>query len=305
MAVGPLEPQFYAELRAAARARPTTACPAQLRRRGAGPELRARCCRRASPPAPGTSGPPSSTGTDACVAPVLSLGEAPAHPHLAARGTFVEQHGVTQPAPAPRFSATPAAARRHRRRCRGEHTKDVLADWDAGDADALLAAGVVRGERGWRRGMRLGTHAAVRRRPAKVVDEVVPAGRPPGSTSLWVAEAYGFDAPTIMGYLAARTERVQIGSAILPIYSRTPALLAQTAAGLDAVSGGRAILGLGASGPQVIEGWHGVRLRPAARPHPRDHRDLPAGVAARAARARRASTRCRCRRSRAPASASR
>ncbi|MEU8656171.1 LLM class F420-dependent oxidoreductase [Actinoplanes philippinensis] len=79
-----------------------------------------------------------------------------------------------------------------------------------------------------------------------------------GLDVLWVAEAYGFDAPTIMGYLAAKTERVQIGSAILPIYSRTPALLAQTAAGLDAMSGGRAILGLGASGPQVIEGWHGV-----------------------------------------------
>lgn len=79
-----------------------------------------------------------------------------------------------------------------------------------------------------------------------------------GLDIVWVAEAYGFDAPTLMGYLAARTERLQIGSGILPIYSRTPALLAQTAAGLDHVSNGRAILGLGASGPQVIEGWHGV-----------------------------------------------
>ena len=83
---------------------------------------------------------------------------------------------------------------------------------------------------------------------------------------VWVAEAYGFDSPTIMGYLAAKTSRVQIGSAILPIYSRTPALLAQTAAGLDAVSGGRAILGLGASGPQVVEGWHGIEYdRPLGR----------------------------------------
>jgi F420-dependent oxidoreductase-like protein len=73
-----------------------------------------------------------------------------------------------------------------------------------------------------------------------------------------VAEAYGFDSPTLMGYLAAKTERVQIGSAILNIYSRTPALIAQTVAGLDNVSGGRAILGIGASGPQVVEGWHGV-----------------------------------------------
>lgn len=79
-----------------------------------------------------------------------------------------------------------------------------------------------------------------------------------GLDIVWVAEAYGFDAPTLMGYIAARTERVQIGSGILPIYSRTPALLAQTAAGLDAISEGRAILGLGSSGPQVIEGWHGV-----------------------------------------------
>lgn len=58
-----------------------------------------------------------------------------------------------------------------------------------------------------------------------------------GLDVVWVSEAYGFDAPTIMGYLAAKTTRLQIGSAILPIYSRTPALLAQTAAGLDAISG--------------------------------------------------------------------
>ena len=87
-----------------------------------------------------------------------------------------------------------------------------------------------------------------------------------GLDVLWVSEAYGFDAVSIMGYLAAKTERVQIGSAILPIYSRTPALLAQTAAGLDAMSAGRTILGIGASGPQVIEGWHGVAYdRPLAR----------------------------------------
>jgi F420-dependent oxidoreductase-like protein len=84
-----------------------------------------------------------------------------------------------------------------------------------------------------------------------------------GLDVVWVAEAYGFDSPTLMGYLAARTERVQIGSAILNIFSRTPGTLLQTAAGLDNVSGGRAILGLGASGPQVIEGWHGV---PYAKP---------------------------------------
>lgn len=79
-----------------------------------------------------------------------------------------------------------------------------------------------------------------------------------GLDTVWVAEAYGFDSPTLMGYLAAKTETIEIGSAILNIYSRTPGALLQTAAGLDNVSGGRAILGLGASGPQVIEGFHGV-----------------------------------------------
>ncbi|MST34445.1 LLM class F420-dependent oxidoreductase [Acidimicrobiaceae bacterium USS-CC1] len=79
-----------------------------------------------------------------------------------------------------------------------------------------------------------------------------------GLDLVWVAEAYGFDGPSFMGFLAARTERVQIASGILPIYSRTPTLIAMTAAGLDALSDGRFQLGLGASGPQVIEGWHGV-----------------------------------------------
>jgi F420-dependent oxidoreductase-like protein len=79
-----------------------------------------------------------------------------------------------------------------------------------------------------------------------------------GLDTVWVAEAYGFDSPTLMGYLAAKTETIEIGAAILNIYSRTPGALLQTAAGLDNVSGGRAILGLGASGPQVIEGWHAV-----------------------------------------------
>ena len=90
-----------------------------------------------------------------------------------------------------------------------------------------------------------------------IVDEVRDLERA-GLDVLFVPEAYGFDAPTMMGYLAANTKTVQIASGILPIYSRTPTLLAMTAAGLDNLSGGRAMLGLGASGPQVIEGWHGV-----------------------------------------------
>ncbi len=79
-----------------------------------------------------------------------------------------------------------------------------------------------------------------------------------GLDIVWVAEAYGFDATSFMGYLAAKTETVQIGSGILPIYTRTPSLLAMTAAGVDAMTDGRCILGLGASGPQVIEGFHGL-----------------------------------------------
>ncbi len=87
-----------------------------------------------------------------------------------------------------------------------------------------------------------------------------------GLDVVWVAEAYGYDAPSLMGYLAAKTERVEIGAAILPIYSRTPTLIAMTAAGVDALSGGRCVLGLGASGPQVIEGFHGVAYdRPLTR----------------------------------------
>jgi F420-dependent oxidoreductase-like protein len=79
-----------------------------------------------------------------------------------------------------------------------------------------------------------------------------------GIDVLWVGEAYGFDAVSMLGLLAGRTSTVQLGSAILPVFSRSPALTAMTAAGLDFVSSGRFILGLGASGPQVVRGWHGV-----------------------------------------------
>ncbi|MHB2028025.1 MAG: LLM class F420-dependent oxidoreductase [Acidimicrobiales bacterium] len=79
-----------------------------------------------------------------------------------------------------------------------------------------------------------------------------------GLDLVWVAEAYGFDSPSLMGYLAALTQQVEIGAAILPIYTRTPTLIAMTGAGIDALCDGRFHLGLGASGPQVIEGFHGV-----------------------------------------------
>jgi F420-dependent oxidoreductase-like protein len=79
-----------------------------------------------------------------------------------------------------------------------------------------------------------------------------------GLDIVFVAEAYSFDAVSQMGYIAAKTERLQIASGILQIYTRTPTLMAMTAAGLDFVSDGRFTLGIGASGPQVIEGFHGV-----------------------------------------------
>lgn len=115
--------------------------------------------------------------------------------------------------------------------------------------------------------MKLSTFLQYDGNPRAAADTVAAYERA-GLDAVWVAEAYGFDSPTLMGYLAAKTERIQIGSAILNIYSRTPGALLQTAAGLDNVSGGRAILGLGASGPQVIEGFHGVPYRkPLARTH--------------------------------------
>ncbi|APE38234.1 LLM class F420-dependent oxidoreductase [Nocardia mangyaensis] len=79
-----------------------------------------------------------------------------------------------------------------------------------------------------------------------------------GLDIVFVPEAYSFDAVSALGFLAARTERVQLASGILQLYTRTPSLTAMTAAGLDFVSDGRFILGIGASGPQVIEGFHGV-----------------------------------------------
>jgi F420-dependent oxidoreductase-like protein len=92
---------------------------------------------------------------------------------------------------------------------------------------------------------------------AETVEELADFERA-GIDIVFVPEAYSFDAVSQLGFIAAKTERMQIASGILPLYSRTPALLAMTAAGLDFVSGGRFTLGLGASGPQVIEGWHGV-----------------------------------------------
>ncbi len=79
-----------------------------------------------------------------------------------------------------------------------------------------------------------------------------------GYDSVWVPEAWGIDAVSVLGALAVKTERIRLGTGILNVFSRTPALLGQTAATLDAISGGRFILGLGTSGPQVVAGWHGL-----------------------------------------------
>jgi F420-dependent oxidoreductase-like protein len=78
-----------------------------------------------------------------------------------------------------------------------------------------------------------------------------------GFDSVWAAEAWGTDAVSVLAWLAGRTERIKLGSAIMQIPGRTPANTAMTAATLDLLSGGRFLLGLGTSGPQVVEGWHG------------------------------------------------
>src|SRR5580700_9976613 len=92
---------------------------------------------------------------------------------------------------------------------------------------------------------------------AETVEELADYERA-GLDIVFVPEAYSYDAVSQLGYIAAKTSRLQLASGILQLYSRTPALTAMTAAGLDYVSNGRFNLGIGASGPQVIEGWHGV-----------------------------------------------
>ena len=86
-----------------------------------------------------------------------------------------------------------------------------------------------------------------------------------GYDAVWVAEAYGWDAFTICTQLAVATERIRIGTGIVNVFSRSPALIAQTAGSLDLISNGRFILGLGTSGHQVVEGWHGVKFERGVR----------------------------------------
>src|SRR3954469_15437844 len=90
--------------------------------------------------------------------------------------------------------------------------------------------------------------------------EVVKEAESAGYDSVWAAEAYGSDTATVLAWIAGQTDRIRIGSAILQIPGRTPAMTAMTAATLDHLSNGRMILGIGSSGPQVAEGWHGQRF---------------------------------------------
>lgn len=105
--------------------------------------------------------------------------------------------------------------------------------------------------------MKLGTTVGMRNDPAAFAAWARDL-ESAGIDYFWTGEAYTADAVSTMGFLAAVTERAQIGTSILPIYTRTPTLIAMTAVGVDKLSGGRCVLGLGASGPQVIEGFHGV-----------------------------------------------
>jgi F420-dependent oxidoreductase-like protein len=87
-----------------------------------------------------------------------------------------------------------------------------------------------------------------------------------GYSVVWAAEAYGSDSPSMLAWMAGQTERIDLGAAVMQIPARTPAATAMTAATIDTLSGGRFRLGLGVSGPQVSEGWHGVRFgKPLAR----------------------------------------
>jgi len=90
--------------------------------------------------------------------------------------------------------------------------------------------------------------------------EMVTAAEEAGYDSVWSAEAYGSDAATVLGWMAGKTSRIRLGSGIFQMPARSPAMTAMTAATLDNISNGRMILGIGSSGPQVAEGWHGQRF---------------------------------------------
>ena len=114
--------------------------------------------------------------------------------------------------------------------------------------------------------MKLGINIGYSGAQLRVPVDLIQAVERLGYDSVWTAEAYGSDAVTPLAYIAALTSRIKLGTGIMQIPGRTPAMAAMTMATLDALSGGRALVGLGLSGPQVIEGWHGVPYgKPAAR----------------------------------------
>src|SRR5271157_591212 len=106
--------------------------------------------------------------------------------------------------------------------------------------------------------MRLGLTAGYSGSQMSVNFDLVLEAERLGFDSIWTAEAYGSDAVTPLAWIGARTTKIRLGTAIMQMPARTPAMAAMTAMTLDQLSGGRFILGLGPSGPQVIEGWHGV-----------------------------------------------
>ncbi len=115
-----------------------------------------------------------------------------------------------------------------------------------------------------RLGLNLGYHSAWTTPPDQL--SLAREAERLGFSVVWAAEAYSSDAPSVLAWIAGQTERIDLGTAVMQIPARSPAMTAMTAASLDTLSGGRFRLGLGVSGPQVSEGWHGVRFaRPLAR----------------------------------------
>ncbi len=106
--------------------------------------------------------------------------------------------------------------------------------------------------------MRLGLTTGYSGAQLSVNVDIVKEAESLGFDSVWTAEAYGSDAITPLAYLAAHTTKIRLGTAIMQMPARTPAMTAMTAMSMDQVSGGRFVLGLGPSGPQVVEGWHGM-----------------------------------------------
>src|SRR6185436_16809915 len=180
--------------------------------------------------------------------------------------------------PSPRRDGPPARAARSRRyRCRARARASHGCPWSRPRLPPATPRS--RGPRRPSRRDRCPDPTPTRSRPHRRIDGAMKLGlslgyAPPGTNpadlfplvqeaerlgfdSVWVAEAWGTDAGSVLGWLAGRTEQIKLGSAIMQIPGRTPANTAMTAATLDLLSGGRFLLGLGTSGPQVVEGWHG------------------------------------------------